>query len=66
MTCYLTSPNRVNPRRTRKRQIERFNRIYREEVLDCFLFESLTQIREITQRWVSRYNQDRPHDASTA
>jgi len=43
--------------------IERFNRTYREEVLDYFLFESLTQVREITQRWISSYNQERPHDA---
>lgn len=43
--------------------IERFNRTYREEVLDCFLFESLKQVQEITQRWISSYNQERPHDA---
>lgn len=43
--------------------IERFNRTYREEVLDFYLFHSVKQVRDITQRWISSYNQERPHDA---
>lgn len=39
--------------------IERFNRTYREEVLDFYLFEDLDQVREITHEWLGRYNEQR-------
>ena len=43
--------------------IERFNRTYREEVLDCYVFETLGEVRRMTAEWLTRYNQQRPHEA---
>jgi putative transposase len=42
--------------------VERFNRTYREEVLDAYLFHSLEQVREITELWIPEYNEERPHE----
>ena len=43
--------------------IERFNRTFRHEVLDAFVFEALPQVREITRRWINEYNDERPHES---
>lgn len=43
--------------------IERFNRTYREEVLDQFLFATLEDIRGATWRFLIDYNEHRPHDS---
>ena len=43
--------------------IERFNRTYREEVLDCYVFETLNEVRRMTAEWITRYNEQRPHEA---
>ncbi|UJD92489.1 IS3 family transposase (plasmid) [Rahnella aquatilis] len=43
--------------------IERFNRIYRTEILDFYLFITLNEVREITERWLNEYNSERPHES---
>ena len=43
--------------------MERFNRTYREEVLDAYLFSTLQELRAITADWLEEYNTIRPHDA---
>jgi len=42
---------------------ERFNRTFREDVLDAYLFSSLQEARDITEEWIEEYNAIRPHEA---
>ena len=43
--------------------IERFNRSFREEVLDAYMFFDLKQLRLLIQEWIEDYNTLRPHEA---
>lgn len=41
--------------------IERFNRSYRDEVLDPHIFSTLSQVRDLSWAWLMSYNEERPH-----
>lgn len=43
--------------------IERFNRTYREAVLDMNLFQNLKEVRILTRQWLEIYNHERPHES---
>jgi putative transposase len=43
--------------------VERFNRTYRHEILDAYVFDTLEQVRLISEGWLQLYNEERPHRA---
>jgi hypothetical protein len=48
---------------TQNALIERFNRMMRTEVLDRYIFNSMTEVRQMIEDWRHRYNNQRPHSA---
>lgn len=43
--------------------IECFNRTYHTETLDVYLYRTLNEVREITEKWLSKYNCERLHES---
>jgi putative transposase len=43
--------------------IERFNKSFREEVLDANLFYTLSEAQEAAEEWPKDYNEYRPHES---
>ena len=41
--------------------IERFNRHFREDILDAYLFAGITEVRQLAERWKDDYNHYHPH-----
>lgn len=48
---------------TQNALIERFNRTLRTEVLDRYIFNSMSEVRQMLEDWRDRYNHQRPHSA---
>jgi putative transposase len=43
--------------------IERFNRTFREDVLDAYIFDDLEQLQLMAEQWAYDYNHNHPHTA---
>lgn len=43
--------------------VERFNRTFREDVLDAYIFTSLNEMKEIVEKWMEDYNENYPHQS---
>ena len=43
--------------------IERFNRSFRQDVLDAYIFGSIEEVEQVSEEWKEDYNHERPHDS---
>jgi len=48
---------------TQNSLVERFNRTFRTEFLNVYLFENIKQMRNYSEIWMWMYNNERPHSA---
>ena len=56
-------PSAVYATPTQNSYVERFNRTYRDEILNMYVFRNLTEVRQRTESWMTEYNDERPHDS---
>ncbi|PZU82746.1 MAG: hypothetical protein DI529_13780 [Chryseobacterium sp.] len=59
MTLHYIQPGKP----TQNSLVERFNRTFRTEFLDVYLFENIRQMRNYSEIWMWMYNNERPHSA---
>ena len=48
---------------TQNSYVERFNKTYRDESLDFYIFHTLSEVRERTDIWLKENNCERPHES---
>ncbi|MEO0476893.1 MAG: transposase [Planctomycetota bacterium] len=46
---------------TQNAYVERYNRTFRQEVLDVYAFSDLDEVRDVSTRWLWDHNHGRPH-----
>lgn len=47
---------------TQNSYVERFNRTFRDEILNFYVFSRLSDARHIVDTWMQEYNEQRPHE----
>lgn len=47
---------------TQNSYVERFNRPFRDEILNMYVFKTLNEVRELSENWMRQYNEERLHD----
>jgi len=48
---------------TQNSYVERFNRTFRDEILNFYVFSRLSEVRNIVDDWIKEYNEQRPHES---
>lgn len=48
---------------TENSRVERYNGSFRCELLDCYVFRTLNEVREKSHEWILDYNYHRPHES---
>ncbi|CAI1526267.1 Uncharacterised protein [Serratia fonticola] len=61
LTCWLTEDECLDLAKALTHQVS--PEAYQTEILDLYLFRTLNEAREITERWLMEYNSQRPHES---